>query len=89
MAWKIEFTPRAERSFNKLDHEVAGRVLNYLYVRLAKSEDLFKLGKALLGPEHVNMWRFRVGDYRILTRIQRDIITVFVVEIGPRRQVYR
>lgn len=89
MAWTIELTPRAERSLDKLDHQVAARVLNYLYGRLANSEDPFVLGKALLGPEHENMWRFRVGDYRILTRIQRDIVTVFVIEIGHRREIYR
>ena len=89
MAWKIEFTPRAERSLSKLDKQVAARVLKYLHGRLAQSDDLFKLGKALLGPEQVNMWRFRVGDYRILTRIEREVVTVFVVEIGHRREVYR
>ncbi len=89
MAWTIELTPRAERSLDKIDRQVAARILNYLYGRLANSEDPFALGKPLLGPEHENMWRFRVGDYRILTRIQRDIVTVFVVEIGHRREIYR
>jgi mRNA interferase RelE/StbE len=89
MAWRIELTPRAERSLEKLDRQVSARILEYLYGRVATSKDPFAMGKPLLGPEHENMWRFRVEDYRILTRIQRDIVTVFVVEVGHRREIYR
>lgn len=89
MVWTIELTPAAERSLEKLDRVAAARIIKYLYGRLASSENPFKIGKALHGPEHENMWRFRVGDYRILTRIQSDIVTVFVVEIGHRREIYR
>ena len=89
MAWKIEFTPRADRSLEKLDRQIADRIVTYLQDRVANADDPFKLGKALLGPEHVNMWRFRIGDYRILTHIERKVVTVFVIEIGHRREVYR
>ena len=89
MAWKIEFTPRADRSLEKLDRQIADRIVTYLHDRVANADDPFKLGKALLGPEHANMWRFRIGDYRILTHIERKVVTVFVIEIGHRREVYR
>jgi len=34
-------------------------------------------------------WRIRQGDYRILYVIEHDIVTVFVVKVGHRREIYR
>lgn len=41
----------------------------------------------LAGP--VNIWRVRVGDYRIVYTIKDDILLVLVLRVGHRRETYR
>ena len=89
MAWKVEFTDAAKRDLRKIDHPTAKRILEFLATRVAQSEDPFSVGSALKGPEFHHIWRYRVGHYRILTRIDRNTITILVVEIGHRREIYR
>jgi mRNA interferase RelE/StbE len=43
--------------------------------------------KKLSGPE--NLYRIRSGDYRIIYSVRHDIVTVFIVHIGNRKDVYR
>ncbi len=56
--------------------------------RISAGKDPRELGKALKGPLG-DLWRYRVGDYRILCDIQDGILTVLVLQIGNRREVYR
>ena len=56
--------------------------------RIASSDDPRSLGKALKGPLG-DLWRYRVGDYRILCDIQYSVLTILVLQIGNRREVYR
>ena len=64
------------------------RVLRFLKERIAGSADPRQHGKPLVG-ELAGIWRYRVGDIRILARLEYDRLVVFVVEIGNRRDVYR
>lgn len=41
----------------------------------------------LAGP--ANIWRVRVGDYRIVYAIKGDVLLVLVLRIGHRREIYR
>lgn len=34
-------------------------------------------------------WRIRQGDYRILYVVEQEIVTVFVIKVGHRREIYR
>ncbi len=45
-------------------------------------------GSALVG-EHAGYWRWRIGDYRVVARIEDERITVLVVRVAHRREVYR
>jgi mRNA interferase RelE/StbE len=56
--------------------------------RVGESEDPRQSGKALKGPLG-DLWRYRVGDFRILRDIQDGKLTVLVLQIGNRREVYR
>ena len=89
MAWKIELTPLAEKNLDKLDRQVARRILSFLHGRLALLDDPRSLGEALKGSELGEFWKYRVGDYRIISRIEDEKVTIFVVRIGNRREVYR
>lgn len=89
MGCRIEFDPRAEKELAKLDREVARRILRFLRERVAVLGDPRSLGEALHGPELGRFWKYRVGDYRLICIIQDQRITVVVLRIGHRRDVYR
>ena len=89
MAWKVELTPLAERNLDKLDPQIARRILSFLHGRLAVMEDPRSLGEALKGSELGEYWKYRVGDYRIISSIEDKRLTIFVIRVGNRREIYR
>lgn len=89
MGYRIEFDPRAERELAKLDREVARRIVRFLRERVALLDDPRSIGEALHGPELGRFWKYRVGDYRLICHIQDQRVTVLVLRIGHRRDVYR
>jgi mRNA interferase RelE/StbE len=88
LAWQIEFTPEAEKQLAKIDRQSAKRITNFLRERIAAAENPHSLGKALKGVLR-EFWRYRVGDYRIMCRIEDDRLLVLVVRVAHRREVYR
>ena len=88
MAWKIDYTDTALKQLGGLDKPVARRILDYLDGRVAGSGDPRSAGKALTGPLG-GLWRYRVGDYRVVCDIQEGVMRVLVVQIGNRRELYR
>ena len=89
MAWRIELSPGADRDLDKLDPQHARRVLRFLFARLARLENPRSIGTALQGQRFENLWRYRVGDHRLICSIEDERLLVLVVEIGHRREVYR
>lgn len=87
MVWLIEFSDEADRDFAKLDKAIQRRIFRYLHERIANSDNPRDFGKRLQ-HELAGLWRYRVGDYRILCSIEEEKLTVLVVEIGHRSTVY-
>lgn len=88
MAWTIEYTETAREQLRKLDRQVARRILDYMDERIATLDDPRSAGKALKGPLG-ELWRYRIGDYRLLCDIRDGTLCILVVRIGHRRDVYR
>lgn len=88
MGWRIEFHPDAARELRRLDRGAAARIVKTLETRIAAQGDPRALGAALKG-EHLGYWRWRIGDYRVVARIEDARITILVVRVGHRREVYR
>ena len=88
MAWKIEFVPAAAKELTKLGGSEAARVIATLEARIATLENPRQLGSALSG-DLSGLWRWRIGDYRIVARIEDERITILVVRVAHRREVYR
>lgn len=89
MAWKIEVDPAAAKELRKIDPQVARRIVNFLQERVSLLEDPRSIGEALKGSALGEFWKYRVGDYRIISSIQDSVVTILVVRIGNRRDVYR
>jgi len=89
MEWSIDLDPRARRDLNQLDPQIARRITRFLFERVARLEDPRSIGEALKGSELGEMWKYRVGGYRIIASIEDNLVTILVVRIGNRREVYR
>lgn len=89
MAWRIEFDPRAKKEMAQLDKEVQRRIVRFLSERVLPLANPRMLGEALHGSKFGGLWKYRVGDYRIVCDIQDPVLKVLVVRIGHRREVYR
>jgi mRNA interferase RelE/StbE len=87
-AWRVEFHRAAVRDLRKLGAEGELRVLRFLRERIAGGKDPRRFGHALTG-DRKGLWRYRVGDYRIVGAIEDDRFVVLVVTVGHRREVYR
>lgn len=72
-----------------LDPQAAARILTFLTERIAPLSNPRDLGIALQGKKYKDVWRYRVGDYRILAEIKDETVTILVVEVGHRREIYR
>ncbi len=89
MVWKVELDPAAERELDKLDPQVGRRILAFLHGRVAVLDDPRSIGEALKGSKLGEFWKYRLGDYRIISNIEDDTLRILVVKIGNRREVYR
>ena len=88
MPWSIEFDRAAERELDKLDHQVAKRILSFLFDRVTQLDNPRSIGEALAGAKLGNLWKYRVGDYRLISSIEDNRVVVLVLKIGHRRDVY-
>lgn len=88
MAWRIEVANGVEKQLAKLGHNERRRIIRFLADRIAGSNDPRSTGAALAG-DLSGLWRYRVGDYRVICDIRNNELVVLVVEVGHRREVYR
>jgi mRNA interferase RelE/StbE len=72
----------------KLGRAEANRIIQTLMTRIAPLDDPRRLGSALSG-QLGGLWRWRIGDYRVVARIEDERITILVVRVAHRREVYR
>ena len=85
--WQLKILKRAEKALEKLDRPKQLNIVSYLNEVLQLTEP-HKKAKALTG-KLVGLWRFRVGDFRIICQIDAKIITILVLDIGDRKEVYK
>lgn len=89
MAWQIEFEDSALKELAKLDKPVARRILVFLRERVAVLDDPRSVGEALRGSRLREFWKYRVGDYRIITNIEDGVMRILMLKVGNRREVYK
>lgn len=87
LVWKIELTNTAKKCLSKTDKQTAKKITTYLK-EISVLDNPREKGKALTG-NFVSLWRYRVGNYRLICSINKEKITILVVKIGHRKNVYR
>jgi len=87
--WNIVIDPDAAREIDDLDGPVNRRVWKFLKERVASYDDPRCNGEALKGTKLGDLWRYRVGDYRVFVRIQDQSALIFVAAVLHRSIAYR
>lgn len=88
MTWAISFTKSARKQLSKLGPPDRDRVLKFLTERVVDHPDPRQVAKRLKGADD-EFWRFRVGNLRIIAQISMGVMTIQIIEIGHRREIYR
>ncbi|WP_297742298.1 type II toxin-antitoxin system RelE/ParE family toxin [uncultured Tessaracoccus sp.] len=85
MTWSIDFTEKAAKTFRKLDKPIQRRIVSYL--REVAQDDPRNRGKALTA-DFAGLWRWRVGNWRIIAHIDDSSVLILVVDVDHRSRVY-
>ena len=88
MAWAFEYTATALNQLRRLDRSIARRIIDFMDHWIAVRENPRDLGRALTGPLG-GLWRYRVGNHRVICEIQDDSRRILIVRLGSRADVYR
>lgn len=87
MAWTINYSDTALKALKKMDKQNARRIVDTLEQRIAVLDDPRVNGKALKGNLG-DLWRYRIGDYRVLCDIQDGELIILAALIGHRKDIY-
>ena len=87
MAWTIEYDRRVLKELKKLDRKIQSQILDFFDERIAPYPDPRSIGKALTSS-FSGLWRYRIGDYRAVCRIEDTKMIVLVVRVVHRSKVY-
>lgn len=86
--YKVEFGKRAQKVLlKKLDKSQANLIMSWIKKNLVNCEDPRKYGKSL-AENHKGKWRYRIGDYRLISDISDTTVTILILEIGHRKDIY-
>ena len=87
MKYKVIFTEGAKKQLKKLDKHIGILIITWIRKNLEGTENPRLHGKSLTGDKS-GKWRYRIGDYRLICEIQDNTITILVLEIGHRKNIY-
>lgn len=87
MAWTVEVSAFAEKQLRKLDRPIQRRLIDWLEDRIDGCKNPRHFGEPLRG-EMAGLWRYRIGDFRIICEIQDQQLVVLALAVGHRREIY-
>lgn len=88
MAWTVNFEPRALGELKRLGRATQEGIVGFLQGRVSGEGNPRQNGKALMGDK-AGLWRYRIGNYRAVCRIEDNGQTVLVLRVAHRKDVYR
>lgn len=88
MSYHVRFSEIAERDLDKMDPPVREYIIRWIRKNLEGIDNPRRIGKALQG-DLSDLWRYRVGKYRIIVEIQDDDLIIMTLHIRFRKNAYR
>lgn len=86
--YDVELSDRFKKEFRKLDGYTQKMIRGWINKTLVETNDPRIHGKALMG-NLAGLWRYRIGDYRLIAEIKDDKLSILAISIGHRREIYR
>lgn len=87
MTFKVEYSEIFLKSLNKLDRATQRRIFNWIESHLSSCTDPRLIGKSLQ-YELKGLWRYRIGDYRLICEIKDEKLVILLLKIGHRKEIY-
>ena len=87
MPYSVEYTADAVRELKKLDRHTVALIYGWIEKNLVGCSDPRRHGKSLVANRR-GQWRYRVGDYRLISEIQDDKVIILILNVGHRREIY-
>lgn len=81
MTYSVEYTSKALKQLKKMDRQTAAFIISFIEKKLVHCTEPRRFGKNLQGNLK-DKWRYRVGNYRILAKIEDDRIIIVILEVG-------
>ena len=85
--YQVEYLPSVFKTLEKMDKYTKRILVEWIDKNLVSTDNPRKQGKPL-SANRKGQWRYRVGDYRIIVKIEDDRLVILVISIGHRREVY-
>jgi mRNA interferase RelE/StbE len=85
--WIVEWDDRAVKELRRIDKTTQLDILQFLKKRIMTHEDPRRFGKPLIGNKK-GLWRYRIGDYRLICSIEETVFKILVIAVGHRRSIY-
>ena len=86
--YHVRFSEHAMKDLKKLDPSIAKMILAWIGKYLESCDNPRVHGKGLVANKK-GIWRYRVGDYRLLATIQDEILIILLIDVGHRKDIYK
>ncbi len=86
--YNLQYDEKFVKQLKKLDSSIRKKLLHWIEERLVHCTNPRLWGTPLQGTEE-EIWRYRIGDYRLLCQIQDQNLVILVLEFGHRKEIYR
>ena len=85
--YKLEYSKEALKDLKRLDNSVARVIYAWMKKNIEGSENPRVHGKGL-SSNQFGQWRYRIGNYRVICKIEDNRVLVLVLTIGHRSKIY-
>ena len=85
---EVTFEKGAQKTLKKVDRHQSLLIMGWIQKNLVNCTDPRKQGKGLTANRS-GEWRYRIGDYRLISDINDEIVTILMLEIGHRKDIYK
>jgi len=86
--YQVEFEKGAQKTLKKMDKHQSLLIMGWIKKNLVNCTDPRQHGKGLVGNRS-GEWRYRIGDYRLIADINDETVTILMLEIGHRKDIYK
>ena len=86
--YKVVFDDKIKKDLKKLDKQPLKALFNWIEKNLQNTTEPRIKGKALIGNKK-GYWRYRIGDYRLITKIEDDKLLIIAINFKHRKEVYK